>query len=78
MKTAYLIVICEKKTNSIVSADIWSHPEWEASMTLSNFHTYVAYSVKAETFQKGIDEIRYHISNPSCRYHYLEKYLPGD
>jgi hypothetical protein len=41
--TAYLIVVCDKDTNAIVGADIWSSPEWEQSRRIEDYYTYIAY-----------------------------------
>lgn len=68
--TAYLIVICDPKTNALKRAAIWSSPEWEQSRCLAD-RTFVAYEVYGDSFQKARDNMIQVISNPRCRYHYL-------
>jgi len=73
--SAYLIVICDTKTHAILRAEIWSSPEWQQSRVLPNCRTYVAYELKAPSFQIGIDRIIEMVLEPTNRYHYLEDYL---
>lgn len=74
LSTAYLIVICNRETNAIEKVAIWSSPEWQQSRQLDQ-PTYVAYELKAETFQKAIDQMCVWIGQKDSRYHYLVKYL---
>lgn len=74
LHTAYLVVICHNETNAIIGAEIWSSPEWMQSRRLIH-RTYVAFEVKAESFQKAIDLMRETIANPLCRYHWLEEWV---
>lgn len=70
----YLVVICDKDTNAVLGARIWSSPEWEASRHLEH-RTYVAYMQYANTFQDAIDNIIESISDPRSRYHWLLAYM---
>lgn len=72
---AYLIVICDKETNAIKEADIWSSPEWQQSMVIPDCHTYVAYELSDFSFQTAIIHILYALQDTKFRYHYLLKYL---
>lgn len=71
---AYLIVICDKDTNAVLGADIWSCPEWEASQRLSQ-RTYVAYSCDGIDFQGARDAILKSISDKRSRYNWLVDHL---
>ncbi len=73
---AYLIVICNSETNAVLSATIWSSPEWEQSRTLDE-RTYVAYETKGASYQEAHDRILSVIQDPSSRYHWLWKYTEG-
>lgn len=74
-KTAYLIVICGKASNVVLNVEIWSSPEWEASMLMES-PTFVAFQLTATSFQEAIDLMIRQISNPRSRYHWL--YLKMD
>lgn len=69
-KIAYLIVVCDKETNALKYATIWSSPEWEQSMFL-NDPTYVAFQVSGETYDKARKNLITAIEHPRCRYHWL-------
>ena len=74
MSTAYLIIECDKDTNAIQCAHIWSSPEWEQSMCLAN-PTFVAYSVQGYSYAEAVKRLLEAISIPRCRYHWILKYL---
>lgn len=74
-KTAYLIAICDPKTNAIIKADIWSSPEYRQSRCLPQ-RTYVAYEITADTYQQARDYLEEVIKDQNSRYHYLYQYLP--
>ena len=71
---AYLIVICDRETNSVLSATIWSSPEWEQSRRIDQ-PTYVAYAVRGSSFAKAGNTLLKNLENPKCRYHWLLKHL---
>ena len=71
---AYLIAICDRATHELLSAAIWSSPEWEQSRQLDHF-TYVAFAVKAESFEEGRRRIMDSIAQPNSRYHHLNAVL---
>ena len=72
--TAYLIVICDRETNKILKAEIWSSPEWEQSRCLDQ-PTYVAFSVRSSSFSQAIKMLLWFISHERSRYYPLVKYL---
>jgi hypothetical protein len=76
-KSAYLIVICSPQDNSILRAELWSNPEWEASLCLPNVRTYVAYSVSSDSFSSACKLLLQSIFL-SNRYAYLRPYLEKD
>lgn len=75
MKHAYLIVICDPKTNAIKEVEIWSSPEWEQSKCLNDW-AYVAYSVRDVTYQLARDGLVASISRPTSRYYPLFLRIP--
>lgn len=72
---AYLIVICNKETNAVESAAVWSSPEWEQSRCLPQ-PTFVAYEVSGDSFAEAETNLLRAISVPKQRYGWLIKYLP--
>ena len=74
MHSAYLIVVCDVKTNAVKSARIWSSPEWEQSICIPD-RTFVAYEVKDVDYQSARDALVVTISQPRSRYHWLLKHL---
>lgn len=77
MRKAYLIVICDNVTNAVLSAAIWSSPEWEQSRCLDQ-RTYVAYVVSGSSFSEASRELIKSIQNPKSRYHWLLNNLPKE
>lgn len=75
-KTAYLVVICDRESNAVIEAAIWSSPEWEQSLCLPE-RTFVAYQVRAGSFDAASQSLRGAISLPSSRYHWLYQLLPA-
>lgn len=71
---AYLIVICDNVTNAILSATIWSSPEWEQSRCLDQ-RTYVAYATSGSDYADAKDGIVRAMEHPRSRYHWLLAYL---
>ena len=76
--SAYLIVICDEETNGILSATIWSSPEWEQSMCLQGCRTYVAYEIRGTTFDDARKRMIEAIQNSRSRYHYLNDFIVPD
>lgn len=75
MHSAYLIVICDRETNAVMGAQIWSSPEWEQSRCLP-CPTYVAYQVGGcKSFHEAREHLVKVISDPRSRYHWLLDYL---
>lgn len=72
--TAYLVVICDKETNAVKSAVIWSSPEWEQSICLP-YPTFVAYEVNGKDYQTARNNLVKGINQPRSRYNWLVKYL---
>jgi hypothetical protein len=78
--TAYLIVMCDKKTNAILGADIWSSPEWEQSRRL-DCYTYVAFQHSStESYHDARNQLIKTINNSynmfgDDRYFRLLKYV---
>lgn len=64
---AYLIVICDNATNAVLSATIWSSPEWD--------RTYVAYAVGGSNYSDAAKTLVGIIQDPHSRYHWLLKHL---
>lgn len=73
--SAYLIVICDNKTNAIERVEIWSSPEWQQSRCLPDKNVYIAYAVESESFDKGIHDLLQAISWERSRYHHLYKLI---
>lgn len=79
--TAYLIVMCDKETNAILGAAIWSSPEWEQSRRLDLCYTYIAYMTKSHiSFQDASDNMVEWLTNNhekygDDRYYRLLKYI---
>jgi hypothetical protein len=73
IRNAYLVVICDKDTNAVLSAAIWSSPEWEQSQALQH-RTYVAYQTAADTYADAEARLREHLKSMD-RYKWLLEYL---
>jgi hypothetical protein len=71
---AYLIVICDNVTNAILSATIWSSPEWEQSRCLDQ-RTYVAYATSGPSYAEAKEGIVRAMEHPQSRYHWLLNHL---
>jgi hypothetical protein len=71
---AYLVVICDRESNAVIAADIWSSPEWEQSQYLDNI-TYVAYSTVGDSFEDARKEVLRAMEHPKSRYHWLLEHL---
>lgn len=71
---AYLIVICDKTTNKVLGAAIWSSPEWEQSRQLDT-PTYVALATTGTSFANATESLMQTIESTRSRYHWLLKYL---
>ena len=71
---AYLIVICDNVTNAIISATIWSSPEWEQSRCLDH-RTYVAYATGGTSYAESKEALLKSMEHPKSRYHWLMQYL---
>lgn len=71
---AYLIVICDKTTNAVIEAAIWSSPEWQQSRCLEH-RTYVAFASGGEDFPTATGNILRYIERPESRYHWLLEHL---
>lgn len=54
---AYLMVICDMKTNAIKRVAIWSSPEWEQSRRLEDAYTYIAYITNGDSFQEAMNRM---------------------
>ncbi len=76
MYTAYLIIICDKETNAIKGADIWSSPEWEQSRRLED-RTYILYQVRDyRSYQQARDILLECLKSPYFhRYSWALDYL---
>jgi len=74
---AYLIVICDKVTNEVLSATIWSSPEWEQSRCLDE-RTYVAYATIGSSYANAKNGILTAMEHPKSRYHWLLEYLDDE
>lgn len=62
--SAYLIIICDTKTNAILDVNIWSSPEWEQSRRLKH-PTYIAYQVDdCSSFQEAKTELLSRLNMP--------------
>jgi hypothetical protein len=78
MAKAYLIVICDPETNAIRRVEIWSSPEWEQSMFLTDAVTYVAFELTADSYDEARNRLVELLHLPGFRYHRLEKFLHQD
>lgn len=81
MAKAYLVVICDEKTNAVINAEVWSSPEWRQSMCLPE-RVYILYFVEVNStqarcgFQEARDYLMEIIQNPQMtRYHWVIPYL---
>ena len=75
MNTAYLIAICDDKTNALKDVEVWSSPEWQQSRCIPNCRTYVAYTVSATTFSEAKRLLLQSIKDERSRYHYLSHFF---
>jgi hypothetical protein len=75
MAKAYLIVICDPETNAIRRVEIWSSPEWEQSMCLTDAVTYVAFELTADSYDEARKQLVELLHMPVFRYHWLEKFF---
>ena len=84
MSKAFLVVICDEKTNAPINAEVWSSPEWQQSMFLPEkvfilYETHIANPKKDTIFQHARDELKRHIeSKYFTRYHWVIPYLNKD
>lgn len=71
---AYLIVICDSTTNAVLSATVWSSPEWEQSRYLDE-RTFVAFAVGGKDYAEAKRHLIQMVDDPRSRYHWLCKYF---
>lgn len=83
MSKAFLVVICDEKTNAPINAEVWSSPEWQQSMCLPE-RVFILFQIdwlnrKDNTFQHARDELKRQIeSRYFTRYHWVIPYLNKD
>ena len=77
LTSVYLVVICDNETNAVISAVVWSRPEWKQGGCPPQ-RTYVANESTGDSVEDARRRLHAELTKPYCRYHWLLAHVAPD